>query len=132
MKREDSVQGIVNIYKSSPYPIRVEMIFINDSNGSNFREIINNWLNEKNIAIEFKDKHSDLTISVDMYFPNQGLFVIVINSLFENYTFYDEREKGIIKKQSLVSEAKKLFIACLLYTSPSPRDRQKSRMPSSA
>eukprot|EP01017_Pseudomicrothorax_dubius_P008969 TRINITY_DN1298_c0_g1_i5.p1 TRINITY_DN1298_c0_g1~~TRINITY_DN1298_c0_g1_i5.p1 ORF type:complete len:190 (+),score=28.11 TRINITY_DN1298_c0_g1_i5:324-893(+) len=25
-----------------------------------------------------------------------------------------------------------LFISCLLYTSPSPRDRQKSRMPSSA
>ena len=25
-----------------------------------------------------------------------------------------------------------LLIACLLYTSPSPRDRQKSRMPSSA
>ena len=24
------------------------------------------------------------------------------------------------------------FIACLLYTSPSPRDRQRSRMPSSA
>ena len=26
----------------------------------------------------------------------------------------------------------KLFVDCLLYTSPSPRDRQKSRMPSSA
>ena len=25
-----------------------------------------------------------------------------------------------------------LYEACLLYTSPSPRDRQKSRMPSSA
>ena len=25
-----------------------------------------------------------------------------------------------------------LFLTCLLYTSPSPRDRQKSRMPSSA
>ena len=25
-----------------------------------------------------------------------------------------------------------MFVACLLYTSPSPRDRQKSRMPSSA
>ena len=25
-----------------------------------------------------------------------------------------------------------LYMACLLYTSPSPRDRQKSRMPSSA
>ena len=26
----------------------------------------------------------------------------------------------------------KALLACLLYTSPSPRDRQKSRMPSSA
>ena len=29
-------------------------------------------------------------------------------------------------------EMKKNFTDCLLYTSPSPRDRQKSRMPSSA
>ena len=29
-------------------------------------------------------------------------------------------------------EAVKEFLCCLLYTSPSPRDRQKSRMPSSA
>ena len=28
--------------------------------------------------------------------------------------------------------ARKRYWACLLYTSPSPRDRQKSRMPSSA
>ena len=27
---------------------------------------------------------------------------------------------------------RRLLMACLLYTSPSPRDRQKSRMPSSA
>ena len=32
-----------------------------------------------------------------------------------------------LKKNSV-----KHFPACLLYTSPSPRDRQKSRMPSSA
>jgi outer membrane lipoprotein-sorting protein len=30
----------------------------------------------------------------------------------------------------MIAEPKKMF--CLLYTSPSPRDRQKSRMPSSA
>ena len=30
------------------------------------------------------------------------------------------------------TEAGTLYHACLLYTSPSPRDRQKSRMPSSA
>ena len=34
------------------------------------------------------------------------------------------------EEQKEVTEAK--FDGCLLYTSPSPRDRQKSRMPSSA
>ena len=32
----------------------------------------------------------------------------------------------------LILEGVCLVISCLLYTSPSPRDRQKSRMPSSA
>ena len=31
-----------------------------------------------------------------------------------------------------VSPNKQMYYCCLLYTSPSPRDRQKSRMPSSA
>ena len=29
-------------------------------------------------------------------------------------------------------DPKALYVACLLYTSPSPRDRTRSRMPSSA
>ena len=111
MKREDSVQGIINIYSSSHYPILLELIFINDTNGLELKEIINKWANEKNLSVVFKDEHSDLTTSVDIYFPNKGLFIIVVNNLFENYTFYDEREKNIIEKQRLVSEAKKLFIA---------------------
>ena len=38
-------------------------------------------------------------------------------------------EKDLIDQLFQVS---KTFHSCLLYTSPSPRDRQKSRMPSSA
>ena len=38
--------------------------------------------------------------------------------------YIDRPEKGSWRKD--------LFKVCLLYTSPSPRDRQKSRMPSSA
>ena len=38
-------------------------------------------------------------------------------------------EDGILE---LSSVERVLFKICLLYTSPSPRDRQKSRMPSSA
>ena len=44
----------------------------------------------------------------------------------------DSQEKQIEKLMSEVEEYKKLYTNCLLYTSPSPRDRQKSRMPSSA
>ena len=46
-----------------------------------------------------------------------------------------QRDKLKRVKRVLVNEAYKnckAVIACLLYTSPSPRDRQKSRMPSSA
>ena len=39
--------------------------------------------------------------------------------------------KSIQKKQPIVLKRSEAYI-CLLYTSPSPRDRQKSRMPSSA
>ena len=40
--------------------------------------------------------------------------------------FYLGKEKGFFAEQGIDLQI------CLLYTSPSPRDRQKSRMPSSA
>ena len=40
--------------------------------------------------------------------------------------------RPMLRKRSTVSIQAAEFINCLLYTSPSPRDRQKSRMPSSA
>ena len=44
---------------------------------------------------------------------------------FNNFFAINNIELEDILKDSL-------YIVCLLYTSPSPRDRQKSRMPSSA
>ena len=41
-------------------------------------------------------------------------------------TSCDDTSVAILKNQKVLSNI------CLLYTSPSPRDRQKSRMPSSA
>ena len=43
---------------------------------------------------------------------------------------FDKRIPEIESK--LIDDDLVLITACLLYTSPSPRDRQKSRMPSSA
>ena len=38
----------------------------------------------------------------------------------------------LVEDYNIRTYLKKKLYACLLYTSPSPRDRQKSRMPSSA
>ena len=38
----------------------------------------------------------------------------------------------IAEEEAKEAEATQITYTCLLYTSPSPRDRQKSRMPSSA
>ena len=46
----------------------------------------------------------------------------------------EERKQGITidTTQVFFKTEKRQYVICLLYTSPSPRDRQKSRMPSSA
>ena len=60
--------------------------------------------------------------------------IIVYTGPFCNFC---DAAKRLLKRNGLsfseidVSSAEKIK-ACLLYTSPSPRDRQKSRMPSSA
>ena len=43
-----------------------------------------------------------------------------------------EKRKWIPEKKFLNALNFSMLLPCLLYTSPSPRDRQKSRMPSSA
>ena len=60
----------------------------------------------------------------------------LLRSVIFNQTI-SERQAAITELSSLpvsstISTYKELLNDCLLYTSPSPRDRQKSRMPSSA
>ena len=46
------------------------------------------------------------------------------------------RPKGVVKaklsRDDIIMRGGMIVIACLLYTSPSPRDKRQSRMPSSA
>ena len=64
-----------------------------------------------------------------------GLFDFIRGELIEVIDWV-EQGKGILMhkfpdKDANLKYGAKLTV-CLLYTSPSPRDRQKSRMPSSA
>ena len=73
-----------------------------------------------------------LGLSRVLFFLLVGLVAALIFSLSINFYTYHR----LTHEQELATvEVKKLgeqLYDCLLYTSPSPRDRQKSRMPSSA
>ena len=83
-------------------------------------------------AVELLDKKPELETLLTQKFQlylrtcadnNAGKTDIATKRLIR---FVSEQEKG--NKEDFDSD----YNSCLLYTSPSPRDRQKSRMPSSA
>ena len=74
------------------------------------------WDLEVSTCDENYYKHQQ-ELFIDFY--NQGLV-----SRKETYVNWDPVEKTVLANEQVIN--------CLLYTSPSPRDRQKSRMPSSA
>ena len=65
-----------------------------------------------------------------------GLAITLISLVYMGFLFlvatYGDRQAGSERWLRWRPTIYALSIACLLYTSPSPRDRQKSRMPSSA
>src|SRR5674476_465802 len=74
---------------------------------------------------DFKNEFDDLFMSrLDIY-----------NSLFYRdvcgTTTDDKSLADYLFGKEYYDDALALYLSCLLYTSPSPRDRQKSRMPSS-
>ena len=97
---------------------------------------------EKYTYIRVLPKEGTTVISRDTFRSNKTLkFVFIDNSVtsIECDAFYDCENlthvyipnSVITIEDSAFSECQNLR-SCLLYTSPSPRDRQKSRMPSSA
>ena len=62
--------------------------------------------------------------------PIEQLDSIVFDN--QQLSKFDVSSKTIEIKEIFEKKFSDPYIGCLLYTSPSPRDRQKSRMPSSA
>ena len=73
------------------------------------------------------EKYYELDISSEI--SDIGKFDVV--TCLGVLSIFDDIEKAVSNLTSLTKPGGKLFI-CLLYTSPSPRDRTRSRMPSSA
>ena len=60
--------------------------------------------------------------TLNLYVPSQDTF----------YQFEPSEEPNSLSSRNIISVIEDADGVCLLYTSPSPRDRQKTRMPSSA
>ena len=58
--------------------------------------------------------------------------VAVIWAVWRSVQKDKRSQQGASSEDYLFGKGEPWYIICLLYTSPSPRDRQKSRMPSSA
>ena len=51
---------------------------------------------------------------------------------YDYYKLAEDKSYGVDRTATLIANARKQYANCLLYTSPSPRDKRQSRMPSSA
>ena len=83
----------------------------------------------KVLALKYRPQNFDDLIGQDVV-AETITNSIVANKVPNAYLFTGIRGVGKTTIARIV--AKSLNCPCLLYTSPSPRDRQKSRMPSSA
>ena len=83
------------------------------------------WVHQSNILEVLKDS-SKLDPDVRKYLEEENSFTE--HHLKDTKNIQQDLFKEIKGRIKLDDES----IPCLLYTSPSPRDRQKSRMPSSA
>ena len=82
-------------------------------------------------------------IAGPLFDDHERSYLESIAKIFEDRghkTFLPHRDAGVVKDkytqeakdQIFTTDIEALDKACLLYTSPSPRDRTRSRMPSSA
>ena len=87
---------------------------------------------QSKIQIDKVEKESNVLV-LSILEEDQRKGVIFLNTLVENFIKKDieiKKESSLLVVNYIHKEIQ--VIDCLLYTSPSPRDRTRSRMPSSA
>ena len=81
-------------------------------------------------AVEVDEFLEELAKDYEKVYKENNELREKVSALTENLSHYRTIEESLKRALVLAEETSKE--TCLLYTSPSPRDRQKSRMPSSA
>ena len=92
------------------------------------------------IKVYFNDSCNICRMEINHYkkIANSDLEWIDITNNDEAIKITSKSQKELLRRLHVINDgeviggAKAFIIICLLYTSPSPRDRTRSRMPSSA
>ena len=83
--------------------------------------------------MNYKIKDEFIGKTIKVYNKHTGTKAVSIASLdMSKVEYYITTGLKHIFEEVVTTTAPEVVVICLLYTSPSPRDRQKSRMPSSA
>src|SRR5678809_602144 len=91
------------------------------------------WLTRSGDALYFSAAGREVGRELWKYAPAPAPAIVVARHVFYNHSAFDGSDADAnAADDGAIAPDKNALLACLLYTSPSPRDRQKSRMPSSA
>ena len=117
---------------------RNEHVPLLDTNNEKYFIISDIHLGDGRGADNFRENEETLETALKHY-QEGGYKLILLGDIeefwqFEMASIIGRYENNIYKKIKAFGDENvyRVFGNCLLYTSPSPRDRQKSRMPSSA
>ena len=93
-------------------------------------DILEKWQNKVRYLLvdEYQDTNASQYLLVKLLIGKRNQFTVVGDDDQSIYAWRGARPENLM----LLKEDYPSLKVCLLYTSPSPRDRQKSRMPSSA
>ena len=118
-KQRISTSVLAKLFPSFEYDV-LKFIIAQNNN-----KVEKNYNSFNNSRLNTRDK---IITIMELKFENNNQQIEIIESGYEYLLAYAAQGKETDQAGSTISEVR----TCLLYTSPSPRDRQKSRMPSSA
>ena len=124
-----TLAGLTQAQATSPPPLLDEVPFITSPDNVTLEMLQAARVGPSDHLIDLGSGDGRLVIVAAKRFGATGLGVDIVPDLVDK-SLHTAREVGVADKVTF--KVQDLFETCLLYTSPSPRDRQKSRMPSSA
>ena len=132
----DTIRKALNLLEQNGYIVKIKArgSFVLDINKFDFP--VSGLTSFKELSTKFNLKSKTIVQEFDLINPDDYLMkqlnISKENRVWKVIRIREIDGQKIILDKDFINKDYVKSLTCLLYTSPSPRDRQKSRMPSSA